>query len=661
MSEELNGYYSRFDPAKNYEEHRFRAGYVLQSAELNEIQQNSAYRMKTMGDALFKDGDVVRDALVVIGEGGVVTCESGAIYLSGMVRGVPAATITIPTAGSVAIGIYLIEKTITEDDDPALLDPATGQRNYNEPGAARLQITPAWGYQGDPDATGEFFPIYYADDGVLRAKEAPPTLDSVTQAIARYDVDSNGSNYIISGLRVTMMPDAAGSQVYNVQDGRARVSGFGVNLSASRRLVYPAVPDLRSIDGEPHVSATTGAQRVNLDRTPINTISQVRITAQKTVSVTHGTFAGATDPLPDTSILDILSVNQGGTTYIKGTDYKLTAGKVDWSLPGAEPAPGSTYSVTYQYITSVEPTAVDNTGFTVTGAVAGKLIEVNYTAKLPRIDRLCLDASGAFVWVVGVATDFDPVRPQVPNNMLALCQVLQTWDSRRTVVNDGVKMVPMSDIEGLSTRLDTLTDLISRQMLVADVGVRDASAKKGLFVDPFLSDEQRDQGLAQTAAIVNGALMLPIAGGPQSPSTDVTQVETCDFVHEVILEQTSRTGGMQINPYMAYDIFPSKVTLTPAVDRWVETQTIWASPVTEIFQQVVYAPWSFNVFVNGQTLHGQNITTGVSTTTQILSTTTRDLEFLRQISVSFRIAGFGPGEQLTSVTFDGIAVTASAP
>lgn len=90
MAGPLDSYYNRFDETQNYERHMFRAGKVLQSAELNEIQDAAAYRMRSIGDALFKDGDVVRDARVVVDQStGKVTCESGAIYLDGAVRGVP--------------------------------------------------------------------------------------------------------------------------------------------------------------------------------------------------------------------------------------------------------------------------------------------------------------------------------------------------------------------------------------------------------------------------------------------------------------------------------------------------------------------------------------------------------------------------------------------
>lgn len=662
MQINLQGYYNRSEAEqqKNYEEHLFRAGYVLQSAEANEIQDYAKQRTKALGDALFKDGDIVRDARAVVNQTtGVTQMESGAVYLRGTVRGIPSATITIPVTGTVVLGVYLNEKVVTEADDTTLLDPARETRAYNEPGAARLQVVPQWGYQGDGTSTGEFFPIYYVDDGQLRAKEAPPQLDSVSQAIARYDRDSAGTSYIVSGMQVTMQEDLpSGQQVFSIKDGRARINGFGISLSTSRRLTYDAVPDTRFIDSEPHASTTNGSQRVTIDRPPLDQTQnlQVRITAEKTVSLVHGTVSGAQDPLPDTSIIQITEVKQGGTTYVKGADYQLTAGKVDWSLTGNEPAPGSTYSVTYQYITTATPTEVDDNGFTVTSAVQGSLILVSYYTKLPRIDRLCMDETGAFLWVKGVATDYDPVRPQVQNNLLAICQVLQTWTSTRRIINDGVRMVPMNEIEGINSRLDILTDLVAQQKLVSDVGTREAAAKKGMFVDPFINDEQRDQGIEQTAAVLGYALTLPIEGDAYRVSADVADVTCCDFTLEPVLSQTSRTGDMKINPYMAFAVPPMPVTLTPAVDRWTETQTSWLSPITQKFIVDNAIKDAYHYQLYGYDLAGWPSYTNTSTQTVLVSSKQSRIEHLRQIEVKFQVSGWGPGEQLTSLTFDGISV-----
>lgn len=642
----IDGYFNRFDPSKEYESHLFRAGRVLQSAELNEIQYSSISRLRGIADALFKDGDVVRDARVVVNsDTGAVTCESGAVYLQGAVRGVPSASLTIPTTGIVTIGLYLVSSVVTELEDPALRDPATLTRNYNEPGAARHKLHVAWGFSGDAQ-TGEFFPVYTVEDGTLRAKEPPPNLDAVTQALARYDRDSAGGTYVVSGLMVQAMADlVSGEQVYSLAEGRARINGYGVELATSRRLVYAAAPDLLFIDKEPHVSTGTAAQRVNLDRTPSAGLVEVSIITEKTVTITHGGFTGAQDPLPDTSVLQILSVVQGGTTYVLNTDYKLTAGKVDWSLAGAEPAPGSSYQVTYQYLTDATPTLVDETGFTVAGAVTGSLILVTYNQKLPRIDRLVMKADGTLTWLQGVAAAYNAQPPSVPSDMLSIAMVRQTWGPDRTVTNDSVRVVPMSDLSAINSRIDYVLGLIAQQRLSGDANLREAGQKKGLFVDPLLDDSLRDAGAAQTAAIFGGEMTLPVAiTSVEQMPTDVTASTSMTYTLSLALAQTAYTGTMKVNPYMAFDPLPAAVTLTPAVDTWTVVNTTWASAITE------------RISVGS----GNASFTSSASSVQLLSSASRPAENLRPIEVRFRLEGFGPNEPLSSVTFDGVSVTPTA-
>jgi Domain of unknown function (DUF4815) len=641
-------YFSRFDPADNYDEHLFIAGRGLQSAELNEIQKNAAYRLKGVGDALFKDGDVVRDAGIVVNAStGEVQCQSGAIYIRGAVRGVAPATLAIPTTGVVSIGIRLVETVITSAEDPDLKDPATGTRNYNEPGADRLRVVPTW--STSTGGTGEYFPVYSVTEGVLDAKEPPPSMDAVAQALARYDRDSAGGSYVVSGLSLSMLPDSGGNQVYSLAEGRARVFGYGLEFSTARRLLLAATPDLKPIANEPHLSSTSGSQRINFDRTPGTNITEVSITAEKTVTLTHGVVTGSQDPLPDTSVLSIVEVKQGGTTYTPTTDYLLTAGKVDWTPAGAEPAPGSTYTVKYQYLTNVTPTAVDDNGFTVTGAISGTLVLVTYSQKLPRVDRLCLNTEGTPVWLLGVSAEFNPQFPAVPADMLAIASVYQTWTSSRRVVNDGVRVVPMPQLAAVDSRMDLLLQLIAQQRLESNIHTREGGTKKGLFTDPFLDDSQRDAGTAQTAAIVRGELQLPIAPTVLQVSSDIAAPTTLTYSTSFALSQTLRTGSMAINPYMAFAPVPAALSLTPSVDRWTVVDTSWASATTSRF--VVGA--------------GNQSSATATTRNALLSSTTSQIETLRPITVSYSISGFGPGENLSSLTFDGISrpvagVTANA-
>lgn len=161
----LNSYYNRFNSDKKYEKSLFLAGRGLQSAELNEIQDYALSKLKGIGDAIFKDGDVISGAdCIVDSETGNITLEAGKIYLRGCIREVEKAEFKIPTNTTVRVGVYYLESTITELEDPMLRDPAVGTRNYQEIGAARLKAIITWSYQAEgitiSSASGEFYPIY---------------------------------------------------------------------------------------------------------------------------------------------------------------------------------------------------------------------------------------------------------------------------------------------------------------------------------------------------------------------------------------------------------------------------------------------------------------------------------------------------------------------
>lgn len=648
----LDRYHNRFDPAKQDEAVLFRDGYVIQGAELNELQSIAQHRLKGIADVLFKDGDLIRDAQIAVdARTGQVRCEAGAVYLKGAVRGVPPATLTIPLVGPATVGVYLVDTVVSELDDPSLRNPATGD-TFDEPGAGRLRSVTRWGTPGDGQG-GEFFAVYSLHDGVQQSKEPPPQLDAFTQAIARYDRDSTGGSYLVRGLDVVRLaepsdspPDSAMHRLtLSVAAGRAYVQGHAVELATARRLVDTPTPDLLAIDAEPHVSLGPAPQRLTVQRTPLdpNSPIEVRITAEKTVTLTHGSYTGAQDPLPDAAVLELVAVTQGGTDYAIGTVVKLSAGKVDWSLPGAEPAPGSSYQVTYRHITNGTPSAIDAEGLTVSGAVAGSLVLVSYRQMLPRIDLLCLAGSGELRLLRGVAAAWSPQPPVAPADLLPLAQIHHRWQGSPTIPTIkgiGVRMLPMATLAHLESRIDRALYFVAQQRLESNIHLIEAGAKKGLFVDPFLDDSQRDAGAAQTAAIVGGVLTLPITASAFNLPADIVAPSGCAFTPQPALEQTARTGQMAINPYMAFAPQPARVSLTPAVDRWTEVQSSWSSPLTQRF-------------VFGA---GDMSSTSVSSSNVLLGSTTQAIETLRPIEVRFEIAGFGPNERLLNLAFDGLAL-----
>lgn len=645
MAQQIDNYWNRFKP--EYVEVLVRDGYGTQASEINEIQSITDYRFKRVCSTLFKDGDVVSGATIIVDpETGKVTAIAGQVYLQGAIWDLPAAELEIPVTGSVAVGVYLQTSIISELEDPGLRNPAIGARGEGEPGAWRRRTVAVWGTDAEA-RDGDFYPVYTVEDGVQRAKEAPPNLDSFNQALARYDRDSTGTGtYAVSGLRLIQGDDLEdGRQVYHLSEGRARVDGLGVEIATSRRVIYPAQPDLRFVDTEIHSADGSGSQRIDVAHAPLKNVTAIRITAEKTATIVHGAYSGCMDDIPDTSVVKIVRIQSGDTVYQEGADYVRNGDRIDWSPAGNEMTPGSSYQCTYQHIAATEPQEQDDDGFKVAGAVRGTSIMVSYNQMLPRYDRLAITSEGELVWYQGVASESNAQKPRIPSSQLYIATVYQEWRrGPRTIINDAVRVVQFDEIEKLSERIDYAISEIARQRLEADVSTREGGARVGMFVDPLLDDSMRDQGVAQTGAVYDGILTLPVTNlAATHVSGDVKKPTALPYTVAVCLEQDFRTGTMKVNPYMAYDPLPAVVTLTPAVDRWTEVQTSWTSAVTK------------TVSVGS----GNRYTTSTSSKTELVGATTKNIEYLRQIDVAFEISGFGAGEKLQSVVFDGVDVTST--
>lgn len=641
--------YDRTDQSKGYGKHLFRAGKGLQSAELNEIQTTAQARQAALGDALFNDGDLVEDCQCFVDPvTGDANLNSGKLYLRGEVRAVAAASFVIPIDQTLSIGVWLHDTTVTELQDHSLRDPAVGTRNFGEAGAARLKTTQTWGWEGD-GSEGEFYPVYTVENGLLLSKEAPPSFDAMTQNIARYDRDSAGGRYIVDGLAVKATYDKITEKLTVLAgEGNARVNGYPITVARGVRQVYDADPDLKTVNGEPNTySPTSGSMRVDLDNAPLVEIVEVEGTVEKTVTLTHGAFAGAADPLPDNAVLSIIEVKQGATTYTQGADYILNSGDVDWSPGGAEPAPGSSYTVKYHYISATDFTVtdIDETGFTVSGLVSGTAFTTDYIFAMPRIDVIVLDTSGRLTRLKGVASQYTPSAPSIPETQLKIVTLYHDWFGDPRIIRDAVVVMPMDEIQAMRRMVTNLYDLVAQERLRNDVALSDQSAKRGVFVDPFTNDNLRDAGIMQNLAIIDGELFLPINGTVHDLTTDVPNPERAvllNYTLEPIIEQPYRTGSMLINPYQAFEPLPANLMLTPAVDFWSVVETQWTSPVTRRF---IRGWGNFLAF------------TSADDTTELVNTTTRDAEFLRQIDIQFTIKGFGAGEILDAMTFDGVEVT----
>jgi hypothetical protein len=466
----------------------------------------------------------------------------------------------------------------------------------------------------------------------------------VKVALARYDRESNGS-YIVRGFDVKAQGVVDDKQVFVLNEGKAHVDGYEIELPHSVRLKYELNPDLSTVQSEPHTFQpdAQGNMRITLNNPTCYAVQTVDITQQKTANLTHGAFSGVADQIPDQAILEIVQVRQGGTVYEQGTDFRLQSGAVDWSLSGAEPAPGSSYEVTYRARVSVVSQDVTESGLTVSNAVPGTLVLIDYTWKMPRYDLITIDKDGKVQRIQGQAHPWRPSIPKAPAGQLALAYVAQTWktEAKPDVISTAIHAISMTEIQAMKNAIAELYDFVAEERLKNNANARDPAAKKGLFVDPFFDDDMRDFGIEQTAAIVDQCLQLPIAVAIVDTGKAATPW-MLPFTLEPVVEQPMRTGSMKINPYQAFDQLPAIAKMILDTDRWTEVQTVWNSNTTSRFSTT-----------------SSSVLQPTLSHSVVISSKTEEAATMRPIPQKFTIDGFKPGENLT-IFFDGMEVAYAA-
>lgn len=718
MAINLPGYYDHYDTVDRpnfYEQHLFTAESALQARELNELQSASRDRLRRISDALFKDGNVLGGAEVIITPSltpGMVSarCTAGTVYLDGGVRLVPERVLEISATGGVVLGIYLTELVVTATDDDALRDPAITPYNQQEPGAGRLQITPQWGYEGEPLASGRFYAVYRVDEGAVLNNAAPPQVNAVEVAISRYDRQSTGGFYLTTGMKVALLAGGTvSSQTFAISEGTARVNGQEIVRQQGRRFTWDPAPDAATVDNEQHSGPTVRGADLTITtlNAPVQSLFQVSAERIVTQAVAHpvdeGTDLLAFGPVREVLLVGNLAVDPT-VTYTLGTDYTVVNGAINWSAGGDEPSTGSTYYVTYRFTHTIYTASVQDptsTGCSVVGDVTlatanydppgsyhallaaaaedGEVL-VSYTWALPRYDLLCLDEVGEFATVKGVPSVNRALPPATPSSLLRLATIEQRWGAATRVVNNAIRMVPMNELNAINQRVDSLFALMAEERLALNLTLSDPTSKRGVFTDPFLDDDLRDQSLVpQTLAIFRGELTLGVAATAYNLTlpADAT-LDTVASDATVAVAQLAITDRMQINPYQSFSPMPGTALLSPAVDLWTDFETNWLSPVTRRFDDTAWTntevrdywieQWKSgfgNQFTLEQWIAMHTVVVSEDTFSQAevekVGTRYVDLQYLREIPITFHLSGFLNGEVLTHITLDDVVIFDEAP
>lgn len=611
----------------------------IQGAELVEAQTIQRERTTRLGRMIVSDGDRIEGGEAIVDvEGEEVTLTAGKVYADGDVWSVDAALLeTVPMTGRIEIGIRLVTTYITHEDDPTLVGLVPGSAAEGEAGAAREVGAAKWARSGD-GGDGDFYAVYTLQDGAILDQVGPNILAPALQAIQEYD-RPNG-NYIVRGRKVTAMGADSGFQVFTISEGEANINGAKRTSFAASRFAEEEDWDELAIPGETQTYPGGASHTFTVAEGPIGVINSILLTKEVTENVTRGAIASGADALSNTSVVEVISVTDGGTTYVQGTDFTRVNNTVDWALAGAEPTGGASYTVVYRYRDSVTADSSTDTTITVSGGATGGDAIFAYTRKLPRIDRICLAEDGSLVYVKGVSASRNPRAPAIPPSLLNLARIENDWISTPVVVNDGTLFRSRDDMERFFDRIIDLDRLVQLDRLRNEIDFREPVAKLGTFVDPFVDDTYRDAGESQSGAIGNGMLTLAIT--PTFYRADLDAPVMLDWTEEVIISQELKTFCEKINPYANFTVLPGEITLTPAVDFWTETATQWTSGTTQEFNR-------------GTRTDGGPLRTTTSEN-QLVDRRSQQLEFLRQISVAFEIAGFSEGEILETLVFDGIDV-----
>ncbi len=622
-------YHNRFDISKKWDYISIISGRAMQGAEANEIQHILEEKIKSLGNALYVDGTVIEGCEITLDANlKVAHMTGGRVFIAGLVHEVEPATLNIPGDDSVQVGIWKRSRVVTEHEDSTLLNPAKNMPMYRMPGGYRIVTTAEWGLNVD-GLEYPFYAIYTVSGGEIVTQIIKEKNQDYLDALARYDRDSHGY-YVVEGLRVTALPNADPSddgtkQTYSIAQGLAHIHGYEARLTHAVRLVVDEDPDLYDVASEAHqyVSGDGGVMVLPVHQPPIESVKTVRVTKEKTIELTHGSYTGCSDDLPDTSVIKIMAVKQGETLYTDGSDYRLDANKVNWELEGEEPAPGSKYVVTYHYRLNVLPEEVTPDGVKLSGLVEGSLVELDYSYRMPRRDIIVMFRDRSVTLVKGTPHRYAPVLPETPPDAICLATVEQSWVGLPVVKNVATQAVLMDDLVEMRRSIRDLYSLSAEDRMRVDAMLSAPSSAFGVFVDPLFDDDMRDKGTPQTARIADQMLQLPMDVGSFRLPNPFERV--LPHQAEVIIDQPMHTKSMKVNPYMAFEPLPAEVVLEPSVDRW-----------TEYFSKT-FSSW-------------RNATQ---------SWLEEDAEgTLREIDVDIEAKGFGYGEPV-KVIFDGIELPCS--
>lgn len=194
---------------------------------------------------------VSNSSLSPIGTGYGVTVDEGTIYQKGFFSRVSPQLVVVNkysnTSFDKSVGFYTAEDFIDSNEDPSLLDNATGTFNYAAPGADRLKLTPELRVldKNDADANTDFLPIIEFADGRPYKKNQSTVYNIIGDEMAKRTYEESG-NYVLDNYTVTTRDSSVFTETpnvfkINIDPGKAYINGYRVETDHYRANVAKGV------------------------------------------------------------------------------------------------------------------------------------------------------------------------------------------------------------------------------------------------------------------------------------------------------------------------------------------------------------------------------------------------------------------------------------
>lgn len=622
-------YYDRFTASKNYNKLLFNPDRPLQQSELIELQSILEHYLRTAGDAIFSDGDIISGLDFDITDSAegrkLVNIHEGLIYLDGKVRQLTGNIVTLNGVGTETIGAHVRQTKISYIDDPTLLDPTIGAPSESSQGADRLKEEVVL-EANNPDATE----VYRFEDGKLFVnRNSSSSLSKVLDILAERTFDESGS-YRVNGfeLYTDETQETQDSVSLMVSSGRAYVQGYKVEKPSASRIAIPKSLDTREVIDETTTYHDTVSeakhQKVRLNNRPVADIRSVTAPVFVSSQVARS-GSQQYDNLPNSNIVAITKVTTSKGVASQGTDYQLENGnRIRWVIGSSKaPVSGETYNVQYNYmklmVKGVDYNLVENkeeldfngyptyyvsfNGLTGSKPVDGEMVHTTYTYYLARKDLITVDSDGKFTVISGQPDVLDSVTPPSNNDPLTLelGTITVFPNSLVSRVNSNtVTNIPFESLQKIVARVGTLEYNVANLSMdtYAKQGY-DPTTLRGIFADSFSTTDKLDTGLE--GQLENGEpiqyvsfgfkdaeITLPFKSQKDNtmtmlPSSDLDatfksntwgRIVTAPYKKVAIISQQLATGVMNVNPYLVYDSAEGVLSLNPSNDSWVDTENV---------------------------------------------------------------------------------------